>query len=469
MAWFQAIASCTKEDRPLTTRVILVRHGESTYNVERRIQGHCDESTLTAAGQLGAQQVGSALAGIAFDAIYSSPLQRAKDTADLIVAELQKASQPVPEVQLTDDLKEVNLMLWEGMLFRDVKDKYPEDYRHWQEQPHLLRMQIPNEDGTTTEFAPFDSLFQQAKRFWQWLLTKHLGQTILAVAHSGINRALISTAVGLTPETFQVFQKGNCSISILNFAGGLGDVVQLESLNQTAHLGIKLPAPKTDHRGPRLLLVRHGETDWNRQGRFQGQIDVPLNETGRQQGARVAEFLKDVPLQRAFTSPLLRPKETAELILQHHPGVTLELVDDLKEISHGLWEGKLEVEIRQEYPDLLHQWQTMPETVQMPEGENLHQVWKRAIAGWRHIVQTCAQSETPITALVVAHDAVNKAILCGLFGLGPNSFWAFKQGNGGITVVDYPKGADAPPVLQTMNITSHLSGGVLDKTAAGAL
>jgi probable phosphoglycerate mutase len=396
-------------------------------------------------------------------------LQRAKDTAGLIVAALQRANQPVPEIQFTDDLKEINLWLWEGLLFRDVKEKYPDEYRHWQEQPHLLRMQLPNADGTTTEVAPFDELFAQATRFWQWLLARHLGQTVLAVAHSGITRALLSTAIGLTPRTFQVWQKGNCAISVLNFKSGLGDVVQLESVNQTVHLGIKLPATKSEHRGPRLLLVRHGETDWNRQGRFQGQIDVPLNATGQQQGAKAAEFLQDVPIQQAFSSPLLRPKETAEIILQQHPGVVLELVDDLKEISHGLWEGKLEAEIREEFPDLLQQWKTTPAVVQMPEGENLQQVWRRAIAGWQKIVHTCAQSDTPITALVVAHDAINKAILCSLFGLDPSGFWAFKQGNGAVSVIDYPKGPDAPPVLQVLNITSHLSGGVLDKTAAGAL
>jgi probable phosphoglycerate mutase len=216
-------------------------------------------------------------------------------------------------------------------------------------------------------------------------------------------------------------------------------------------------------------LVRHGETDWNRAGRFQGQVDVPLNETGRQQGAKAAEFLKHVPMHRAFSSPLLRPKETAEIILQHHPDLSLEFIDDLKEISHGLWEGKLEAEIKQDYAELLQQWQTTPEIVQMPEGENLAQVWERAIAGWQTIVRACDQSATPITALVVAHDAVNKAILCSLFGLQPDHFWTFKQGNGAVTVIDYPRGADGPPVLHALNITSHLSGSVLDKTAAGAL
>ncbi len=100
----------------------------------------------------------------------------------------------------------------------------------------------------------------------------------------------------------------------------------------------------------------------------------------------------------------------------------------------------------------------------MPEGENLEQVWERAIAAWHTIINSVSG-----TGIVVAHDAINKAILCQLFGLSPENFWNFKQGNGAVTVIDYPKGPEGLPVLESMNITTHLSGSVLDKTAAGAL
>ena len=165
---------------------------------------------------------------------------------------------------------------------------------------------------------------------------------------------------------------------------------------------------------------------------------------------------------------MLRPKETAEIILKYHPAVQLELQDELREISHGLWEGKLEAEIEQAYPGELHRWRTVPGEVQMPEGENLQQVWERSVAAWHSILTTAAQNQLK-TGLVVAHDATNKALLCQILGLSPNHFWNFRQGNGAVSVIDYPKGANGLPVLQAMNITTHLSGGVLDKTAAGAL
>jgi probable phosphoglycerate mutase len=434
------------------------------------VQGHCDLSTLTEAGRSGAQQVGAVLQGLQFAAAYSSPLQRAKETAELILSSLNTNGHQPPTLHFSDDLKEINLLQWEGLGFDEVAERFPEGYRCWLEAPHKLKMEMETPEGTQ-DFYPVPDLYEQARRFWQAVLPQHQGETILIVAHSGINRSLINTAIGLGPEHYQSFNQSNCGISVLNFAGGLGDPVQMESLNLTAHLGMPLPKRRKGERGPRFLLVRHGETNWNRDKRFQGQIDVPLNDQGRVQAAEAAEFLASIPIDRAVSSPMLRPKETAEIILKRHPDVELELNELLCEISHGLWEGKLEAEIEAAYPGDLKQWQQAPETVQMPEGENLQQVWQRAITAWQQILAATPEQtgDRPVTTLVVAHDAVNKALLCALVGQGPEHFWTFKQGNGAVTVIDYPHGISAKPVIQAMNITSHLGGGVLDKTAAGAL
>jgi len=452
------------------TRIILVRHGKSTYNQERRIQGRLDKSILTEAGRSGALQVGDTLSSIAFDAAYTSPLQRAKETAEIILSRLTNP----PQLQPTDQLMEIDLPLWEGMLRQEAIDKFPEAYQQWQKQPDKFSMKLPSADGEIEHF-PVLAIFASARQFWKEILSRHRDETILVVGHNGINRALIATISEISPDYYQSIQQSNCGISVINF--GTSPVatdeqadpkkklaVQLESLNLTAHTGEIFPKPRDGHRGPRLLLVRHGETDWNKAGKFQGQIDVPLNDNGREQSRRAAEFLKDVKLDFAISSSMLRPKETAEIILKYHGGLQLELRDELREISHGLWEGKFESEIEESYPGLLEEWKTSPETVQMPEGENLQQVWTRAIASWREIIQSVSG-----TGIVVAHDAINKAILCHLFGLGPEHFWKFKQGNGAVSVIDYPHGPDGLPVLQAMNVTTHLSGSVFDQTAAGAL
>lgn len=451
----------------MTTRVILVRHGQSTYNLQRRIQGRLDKSILTEAGRAAARQVGDTLSSITFDAAYSSPLQRAKETAEIIVSRLTNP----PQLQPTDQLMEIDLPLWEGMLRQDAIDQFPEAYRIWQQQPDKFSMKLPSKEGEIEHF-PVVALFANARKFWQELLSRHNSGTILVVAHNGINRALIATASEVSPAYYQSIQQSNCGISVINF--GTSPVsndeqkpkiaVQLESLNLTAHTGEIFPKPRDGNRGPRLLLVRHGETDWNRAGKFQGQIDVPLNDNGREQSRKAAEFLKNIKLDFAISSSMLRPKETAEIILKYHSGLQLELRHELREISHGLWEGKFESEIEASYPGLLEEWKTTPETVQMPEGENLQQVWQRAIASWQDIVKSVSG-----TGIVVAHDAINKAILCHLFGLEPKHFWKFKQGNGAVSVIDYPHGPEGLPVLQAMNVTTHLSSSVFDQTAAGAL
>ena len=449
----------------MATRVIIVRHGQSSYNALKMIQGRCDESVLTENGVADAHKVGAALSSLSFDAVYSSPLQRAKKTAEVILSYLPGP----PELVAAANLMEIDLPLWEKVRKIEIQEKFADDYRCWKERPHELCMVIPTTEGTREHF-PVLALYEQAKQFWQEVLSRHQGGTVLIVAHNGINRCLITSALGIPPANYHSIQQSNCGINVLNFAGDWGEPVQLESLNQTSHLGNPLPTPREGHRGLRLLLVRHGETEWNRVSRFQGGIDVPLNENGRRQAQMAAEFLKDVPIDFAISSPMLRPKETAQIILTSHPNVKLELQEPLKEINHGLWEGKLESEIKQEYPDLLRQWQVAPETVQMPEGENLQQVWDRAVACWNAIAQSVEVSDTELkTGLVVAHDAINKVILCHVLGLSPASIWCIKQGNGAVTVIDYPHGLEKAPVLQAMNITTHLSGGVLDKTAAGAL
>lgn len=455
------------EDQPLATRVILVRHGETYFNAEGRVQGHIDESTLTEKGLMDAQRVGESLQGLPIHAIYTSPLKRAQQTGQTLWKTLQ-ASLPIPQPQVADALIEVSLPLWEGMLFDEVKSRFPDQYHDWHHRPHQLRMAIPGPNGTS-DFFPVRALYDQAGQLWQTVLPQHSGETILLVGHSGINRALIGTTLGVTPERYHTLQQANCNISILNFPTGEMQNVQLESLNQTKHLGLTLPKPRPTHAALRLLLVRHGETDWNRQGRFQGQIDVPLNETGRQQGQQVAHCLQDVKIDFAMSSPLKRPRETAEFILHYHPHVPLDCDNELREISHGTWEGRLEREIDAQYPGELERWRTTPEQVQMPEGENLQQVWERAIAAWDGLVKRALSqgNGSPQTGLVVAHDAINKVILCHVAGLGPDQFWSFKQGNGAVSVIDYS--AEGVPLMQAMNITSHMQGGVLDQTAAGAL
>jgi probable phosphoglycerate mutase len=447
----------------LALRIVLVRHGLSSFNLDHRVQGRDDLSSLTDAGVAQARAVGEALADLPLDAVYTSPLRRASDTAEHLLG----AQGQTLVAHRHDDLLEIDLAPWSGLLRHEVRERFPAEERLWREAPEALR--LPRAQGGS--YAPLLELMAQAQRFAQMLLERHAGavddatdQTLLIVAHNGILRALVLSLLGLPAAGFRRLRLDNASISVLNLRRGPSGApaAQLESLNSTAHLGAAVPGRGG---GPRLLLVRHGETDWNRQGRFQGQIDIPLNTTGRAQADAAGHFLATVSFERAYSSWMARPRQTAEAILASHPGVPLTTTAGLAEIGHGLWEGRLESEIAEGWPELLADWKRAPQTVQMPEGETIHDVWQRSLETWCRIAASLGEQET---ALVVAHDAVNKTILCALLGLTPADIWAIKQGNGGVTVVDYPQGVGGTPVVAALNLTSHL-GGVLDRTAAGAL
>jgi broad specificity phosphatase PhoE len=99
-----------------------------------------------------------------------------------------------------------------------------------------------------------------------------------------------------------------------------------------------------------IVLVRHGETDWNRENRFQGHADRPLNEAGRQQAHELAELLRDEPLAAIYTSPLLRASETADIVARTL-GLEARRLEALREIDVGTWEGMTIHEVKREFPD----------------------------------------------------------------------------------------------------------------------
>jgi len=442
----------------MTLRLIFVRHGLSSFNKEGRIQGRNDLSTLTKEGQLQAEEAGKIISSIPIDAIYSSPLQRASETTKIILKQHQSKLQAT----YTDDLLEVDLGPWSGLTKDELRNLYPEQLSTWEKDPR--EFSINRENGT--KFQPIKELFFQAENFLKSLFKTYSdsNKTILIVAHNAILRCLILKLIKEPSKGFRRLKLDNTSISICNidFKNWEDRQVQIQCLNNIAHLQPSLPKKSSKKR---IILVRHGETDWNKQGRFQGQIDIPLNKNGKAQAQAASEFLKNISIQKAFSSSLSRPRETAQIILKEHPGIEISLKDNIKEIGHGKWEGKLESEIKSDWPDLLQAWKILPEKVQMPDGENITQVSTRSITGWKEICKNLKENET---ALVVAHDAVNKTILCHLLGLTPSNIWMIKQGNGGITVIDLSEKEGQPDQITCLNITSHL-GGVIDSTAAGAL
>lgn len=185
----------------------------------------------------------------------------------------------------------------------------------------------------------------------------------------------------------------------------------------------------------RILLARHGETPWNAEGRYQGQEDIALSPVGLAQARALGERLRDASITRAVASPLSRARHTAELALGERD-LPLTLDPGFMEIAHGTWEGLLASEIRERDPELLRAWRESPHEVLMPEGESLQHVLDRA---WPALERACDGLGADDTLLVVAHDAVNRVLLCRILGIPLARLWSFRQAP---TTLNLLEGAD---------------------------
>ena len=246
-----------------------MRHGRSIFNEQGRYQGASDEAVLTSKGVQDSFHTGLALQHCSFDAIYTSPLQRTQQTAQQILTALN-SHRPI-SITTHHDLKEIDLPQWAGRPYLQVRTQLVEDYRCWIEQPQAFVM---------GDKHPVQELYAQARRFWENVLPRHSGQTILVVSHGGTIRALLSTALGIDCRYFHSLQQSNCGISQLRFQSGQ---VALEMMNDTQHLGEILPKLKAGKQGLRLLLVSDSNVPGG-QTQLEGvEIDFSVSHGSRAQ------------------------------------------------------------------------------------------------------------------------------------------------------------------------------------------
>ena len=159
----------------------------------------------------------------------------------------------------------------------------------------------------------------------------------------------------------------------------------------------------------RVILVRHGETHLNRDGRIQGVNDTSLDEVGRSQARAVAKALsRDLPFQ-LYASPVARARETAQIIAQAL-GVPSKTVAEFREADAGELEGLTGAEMRERYPEFAERWAEDSGTAQMPGGESLAEVQNRA---WQ-AVGRISEAHGEDTVGVVSHNFVIQTVGCRL-------------------------------------------------------
>jgi alpha-ribazole phosphatase len=177
-----------------------------------------------------------------------------------------------------------------------------------------------------------------------------------------------------------------------------------------------------------LILVRHGETEWNVAEVFRGQIDLDLNETGIRQAELLAGYLKTSAVEAIYSSPLKRALKTAEIIARPHK-LKVKVEPDLIDFNFGRWQGLSHQEVKEQYGELYTNWLNHPEQVRIPGGETLEDVRTRIIRFRNKVIENHRG-----TIVSVGHRVVNKVLICALLGLDNSHFWKIRQDTGGISI-----------------------------------
>ena len=202
--------------------------------------------------------------------------------------------------------------------------------------------------------------------------------------------------------------------------------------------------------GTRILLVRHGETDFNLTHRFQGRIDIPLNKEGKNQAQALSLALKHEPLTAVYSSPLIRAMETARSIKAFHPSTPFFEEEGLIEMDLGELDGKQVADWISQHQELYKTWRAKPSRLKMPGGESLGEVQLRAMDTLERITKLYPLGST---LLLCSHNFVNRAIICYALGLPLDRFRDFQQDAAALNVLYKREGQLS---AEAVNDVSHL-------------
>jgi broad specificity phosphatase PhoE len=201
-------------------------------------------------------------------------------------------------------------------------------------------------------------------------------------------------------------------------------------------------------RDTRVVLVRHGETEWNRVERFRGRTDIELNHTGRRQARAVAQRVPGWRIAAIYSSPLKRALQTAQPIAEAC-GLGVATLEGIADVDYGEWSGLSAEEALARWPEVYETWMHTPLLTIFPGGESLPRVQDRS---WSALQEVSA-AHPGETVLLVSHVVVNRALICSALGLAGETFWRIGQDNAAINVLE---GANGRYRVLLLNDTCHL-------------
>ncbi len=200
-----------------------------------------------------------------------------------------------------------------------------------------------------------------------------------------------------------------------------------------------------------VFLIRHGQTLWNKERRFLGRSDIPLDSEGQLQASQLAATMSSISLSHLYSSPLSRARQTAEALGAPH-GIHPTLEADLTELDQGELEGMEGRLLAERYPEFHEAWRTDPTHVRIPGGETLAECQQRAVSALMRILDT---HEPADTIALVSHKVAISGIICDAIGLPPRFNMMVAQANTAINLLAYQNGRIS---IVRLNDHDHLIG-----------
>ncbi|KAL2239350.1 probable 2-carboxy-D-arabinitol-1-phosphatase isoform X2 [Sesamum indicum] len=427
-------------------RVVLVRHGQSTWNAEGRIQGSSDFSVLTLKGESQAETSRQMLLDDSFDVCFSSPLIRSKRTAEIIWGSRTE------EIITESNLREIDLYSFQGLLKNEGKAKYGAAYRQWQiDAPNF------NIDG----HYPVRELWERARSCWTKILT-HESRSILVVAHNAVNQALVATAMGLGTEYFRILLQSNCGVSVLDFTpkpeGGTPDIC-LNRLNQTPSSPVAAGSSGGRKASMRIILVSHGTSQNDGEGGIPLSRDSPMNMLGVIQAQKTAELLLDVKVGSIVSSNAIASVETATAISRVQEAADCLGADCVPRYVEMKQIPDLDVDsiLKQTKDDSIRFQPLESGWLRGYEDEITRALWDKSGVAWKCLLDELSKASEPQNVVVaVAHPALLIAMMGHCLNLTKEWLGSFHLDAGSVSVVDFPDGPTGRGVIRCINYTAHL-------------
>ena len=199
-----------------------------------------------------------------------------------------------------------------------------------------------------------------------------------------------------------------------------------------------------------LYLIRHGEVQSNRDNKYIGSTDLPLNQNGLRQADRLAQYLAGCGISSVYTSSLLRAVQTAESFASSL-NLPIYTVDEFRELNYGEWEGIAEAKVPILYPNEFNSWRADPVNVKVPGGESIADLRDRAIPAFHRT----SDSHPEESVAIVGHKTVNRVLLCHLLEIDLGIYRQIGQGNAAVNLIRRRK--DGTFVVESINDCSYKS------------